>query len=152
MAETTLVGRGWVRLPVVIRAIVSGLLIGMIAANIWPIFLLKLGMPIAAAAELLFLGAYVWWAAGGGPPRSLQAARAEYFRKSPLAGRAMAMGHGRSDQLRRNCPRRPGPGVSLRALPAAAEKAARRLAFFAGSAVFRLGLCAALAVAPGLNS
>jgi membrane protease YdiL (CAAX protease family) len=71
---------------VVIRAIVSGLLIGMIAANIWPIFLLKLGMPIAAAAELLFLGAYVWWAAGGGPPRSLQVARAEHFRKSPLSG------------------------------------------------------------------
>src|ERR1700676_1138523 len=91
MAETTLIGRVWGRIPVVIRAIVSGLLIGMIAANIWPIFvvtfsLLKLNMPAAAAAELLFLGVYVWWAAGGGPPRALQAARAEYFRKRPLSG------------------------------------------------------------------
>jgi hypothetical protein len=72
MAETTPIGRVWVRIPVVIRAIVSGLLIGMIAANIWPIFLLRLSMPLAAAAELFFLGAYVWWAAGGGPPRSLR--------------------------------------------------------------------------------
>jgi membrane protease YdiL (CAAX protease family) len=86
MAQTTVVGRVWVRIPVVIRAIVSGLLIGMIAANIWPIFLVKLGMPVAAAVELLFLGAYIWWAAGGGPPRSLQAARAEYFRTRPLSG------------------------------------------------------------------
>src|ERR1700761_5964010 len=45
----------WNGVPVVIRAIIVGLLIGMIAANIWPIFLLKLGMPIAAAAELCFL-------------------------------------------------------------------------------------------------
>jgi len=86
MTETTLVGRVWGRIPVAIRAIVSGLLIGMIAANIWPIFLLQLSMPAAAAAELLFLGAYVWWAAGGGPPRSLQVARAESFRARPLSG------------------------------------------------------------------
>jgi len=70
----------------VLRAVVGGLLIGMIAANIWPIFLLKLGMPAAAAAEVLFLSLYVWWASGGGPPRSLQGVRAEYFRTRSLSG------------------------------------------------------------------
>jgi membrane protease YdiL (CAAX protease family) len=85
MTETARRG-AWGRLPVVLRAVVGGLLIGMIAANIWPIFLLKLGMPTAAAAEVLFLGLYVWWAAGGGPPRSLQGVRAEYFRTRALSG------------------------------------------------------------------
>ena len=40
---------------VVIRAVIVGLLVGMIAANIWPLLLLSLGMPIAAGAEIVFL-------------------------------------------------------------------------------------------------
>ena len=39
-------------MPVIIRALIGGILIGMIAANVWPVLLLKLGMPGAAVAEL----------------------------------------------------------------------------------------------------
>jgi membrane protease YdiL (CAAX protease family) len=74
------------RVPVVIRAVLSGILIGMIAANVWPLLLLKLGMPAAAGAELAFLALYVWWVAGGGPPARFTALRADYFRVRPLSG------------------------------------------------------------------
>ena len=55
---------------VIVRAIVTGLAVGLIAANVWPLLLLKLGAPIAALAEIAFLAAYIWWASGGGPPRN----------------------------------------------------------------------------------
>jgi membrane protease YdiL (CAAX protease family) len=76
------------RTLVIVRAIVGGLLVGMIPANVWLVFLvvLKLPVPIAVAAELLFLALYVWWARGGGPPRRLQAVRADYFRVRSLSG------------------------------------------------------------------
>src|SRR5579871_730871 len=75
----------WMKLPVSLRAILSGLLIGMIAANIWPLFLLNLGAPRAAIAEAIFLTAYVWWAGGGGPPRRTQAVRRSAFRRGKLS-------------------------------------------------------------------
>jgi membrane protease YdiL (CAAX protease family) len=76
------------RTLVIVRAIVGGLLVGMIPANVWLVFLvvLKLPVPIAVAAELLFLALYVWWARGGGPPRRLRAVRADYFRVRSLSG------------------------------------------------------------------
>ena len=74
----------WQRLPVVLRAIVVGLLVGLVPANVWLIFLFGLGMPAAAIVEALFLGAYVWWARGGGPPRRWSVARAESFRRGKL--------------------------------------------------------------------
>ena len=49
----------------------------------WPLLLLKLGLPIAAAVEVVFLAGYVWWASGGGPPRSWKEARAQSFRAGP---------------------------------------------------------------------
>jgi membrane protease YdiL (CAAX protease family) len=70
---------------VIVRALIVGLLVGMIAANIWPLLLLNLGMPTAGVAELIFLAAYVWWVSGGGPPRSLKAVRADSFRVRPLS-------------------------------------------------------------------
>jgi membrane protease YdiL (CAAX protease family) len=73
------------RLPIVIRAVIVGLLVGLIAANIWPLLLLSLGMPAAAGAEIVFLALYVWWVSGGGPPKSLRAARAENFRVRSLS-------------------------------------------------------------------
>ncbi|HEY2678649.1 MAG TPA: type II CAAX endopeptidase family protein [Steroidobacteraceae bacterium] len=69
----------------IVRALIVGLLVGMIAANVWPLLLLNLGMPIAAVAEVVFLSAYIWWVAGGGPPRSLKAARADNFRVRSLS-------------------------------------------------------------------
>ena len=77
------VGRNWI--PIVIRAIVAGLFIGLVAANVWPILLLKLGMPLAGVVEAAFLAAYIWWAAGGGPPRSLRHTRADCFRVRSLS-------------------------------------------------------------------
>jgi membrane protease YdiL (CAAX protease family) len=73
------------RFPVIIRAVVGGILIGMIAANVWPILLRALGMPLAAGAEIAFLTPYVWWAAGGGPPRRFKAVRADSFRVGRLS-------------------------------------------------------------------
>lgn len=66
-------------------AIVGGVVIGMAAANVWPILLFKLGVPAAAVAEVLFLALYVWWAAGGGPPSRFRALRADCFRRGPIS-------------------------------------------------------------------
>jgi membrane protease YdiL (CAAX protease family) len=76
----------WGRLPVILRAIVTGILIGLPAANVWPIFLFKLGMPLAAGAEVLFLIAYIWWVSGGGPPKSFQSLARDSFRTGALSG------------------------------------------------------------------
>jgi membrane protease YdiL (CAAX protease family) len=75
------------RIPVIVRAIVGGLLVGMIPANVWLVFLVVLKLPVllAVAAELLFLAVYVWWARGGGPPRQLRGVRADYFRVRSLS-------------------------------------------------------------------
>ncbi len=70
---------------VILRAVSVGLLVGMIAANIWPLLLLKLNPPVAGFAEIIFLGAYVWWMSGGGPPNSLKGVRADNFRVRPLS-------------------------------------------------------------------
>jgi membrane protease YdiL (CAAX protease family) len=75
----------WLKLPVSLRAIVSGLLMGMVAANIWFVLLQNLRAPLAAIAEAAFLVLYLWWAAGNGTPRRTQAARAAAFRRGPLS-------------------------------------------------------------------
>ncbi len=75
----------WAKLPVSLRAIISGLLIALIAANVWPLLLLNLGVPVAAVIEIIFLALYLWWAAGGGPPGAMQAARAQAFRRGTLS-------------------------------------------------------------------
>ncbi len=72
-------------LLVTLRAAVAGLLIAMVAANVWPLLLLNLGVPAAAIIEIIFLTLYVWWAGGGGPPRRWQAARAATFRRKTLS-------------------------------------------------------------------
>jgi membrane protease YdiL (CAAX protease family) len=77
----------WLRLPIIIRAVIGGILIGMIAANVWPILLVTLAgaLPAAAVAEVAFLGLYIWWAAGGGVPERFKSTRAYYFRVRPLS-------------------------------------------------------------------
>ena len=54
----------WSKLPVSLRAILSGLLVALVAANVWPILLLSLSVPVAAVVEMVFLGLYLWWASG----------------------------------------------------------------------------------------
>ncbi len=42
----------------------------MFRVNVWPLLLLNLGVPLAAFAEAIFLGLFLWWTGGGGPPRT----------------------------------------------------------------------------------
>ncbi len=74
----------WATLPISLRAVISGLLIALIAANVWPRLLLNLSVPLASAVEVVFLALYVWWASGGGPPRSTRTARALAYRRGVL--------------------------------------------------------------------
>ena len=107
----------WSRLPVTLRAILAGLAVGLIAANVWLVLLLNLsrvnrGVVLAAIAETIFLAFYVWWASGGGPPRATQAARARAFRRGRLSSRQWLWGPDRGVLLRRDRPclhRRPVP-------------------------------------------
>lgn len=75
----------WSKVPVSLRAIVNGLLIGLIAANVWPLLLLHLAVPLAAIVEAIFLAIYIWWARGGGPPRGTQVGRTTAFRRGSLS-------------------------------------------------------------------
>src|SRR5512135_2267549 len=75
----------WSKLPVSLRAIISGLLIALVAANVWPILLLSLSLPLAALVEIIFLGLYLWWTSGGGPPRSTRESRRNASRCGPLS-------------------------------------------------------------------
>lgn len=77
----------WVKVPVSVRAIISGFLIAMVAANVWLLLLLNLGVSLAATGETIFLVLYVWWTSGGGPPHKTQAARANAFRRVRLSPR-----------------------------------------------------------------
>jgi hypothetical protein len=72
-------------LPISLRAVISGLLITLAAANVWPLLLLSLGVPLAAFVEAIFLGLFLWWIGGGGPPRTTGAARATAFRRGRLS-------------------------------------------------------------------
>ena len=71
-------------LPITPRAIVVGLLVGMMAANVWPILLPKLGAPRAALIEIVLLGLYVWWFTGAAPG-AWRAQRTELGRGSRLS-------------------------------------------------------------------
>jgi len=75
----------WARLPISLRAVISGLSLTLAAINVWPLLLLKFGTPLAALGETLFLGLFLWWTGGGGPPRSTEAARAKAFRRGKLS-------------------------------------------------------------------
>jgi membrane protease YdiL (CAAX protease family) len=75
----------WATFPVSLRAIISGLLVALVAANVWPPLLLSLGVPLAATFEVVFLGFYVWWASGGGPPRGTHVVRRASFRSGALS-------------------------------------------------------------------
>jgi membrane protease YdiL (CAAX protease family) len=75
----------WARLPVSVRAVITGLLVALIPANVWPPLLLSFGVPVAATVELVFLGLYFWWASGGGPPKGTRDARGIAFRSGALS-------------------------------------------------------------------
>jgi membrane protease YdiL (CAAX protease family) len=74
------------------RAIVLGLLIALVAANIWPLLLRFVGVWLAAFGEIIFLVLFLWWTSGGGPPRTIRTARAKAFRRRGLSLIEMAWG------------------------------------------------------------
>lgn len=75
----------WSQWRVVLRAIVTGLLIFVLAANVWPPLLLALGVKYSVPAEASFLGLFVWWAGGGGPPKKTTSDRRIAFRRGKLS-------------------------------------------------------------------
>jgi membrane protease YdiL (CAAX protease family) len=75
----------WSKLPISLRAILSGLLVALVAANVWPILLLSLGVALAALVEMVFLGFFLWWTSGGGPPRRTRDSRQNAFRRIRLS-------------------------------------------------------------------
>jgi membrane protease YdiL (CAAX protease family) len=75
----------WTKLPISLRTIVSGLFLAVISLNVWPVLLAILPMPLAAFAEVAFLLSFLWWAGGGGPPRSTRSDRAASFRSGKLS-------------------------------------------------------------------
>lgn len=92
MATLPRASRFWEKLPISLRAIVCGLLIALVPANVWPLLLLHLGVPGAAIAEAMFLALYLWWAGGGGPPRTTQTSRAEASRRGRLSAAQWSWG------------------------------------------------------------
>jgi membrane protease YdiL (CAAX protease family) len=82
----------WGRLPAAVRAIVSGLAIGLIGANVWSLLLAFAGPLVAAIVEPVVLIVYLWWASGGGPPLRTVEARQRAFRALRLSRAAWLHG------------------------------------------------------------
>ena len=73
-------------------AMVIGVVVAILAANLWLLLLSALPIPLALVLECAFLGVFLWWAAGGGPPRALRTFRAESFRRVTLTPNQWAWG------------------------------------------------------------
>lgn len=92
MASSSVSGKGkaW-RAPTLLFALVTGCLITFPAANVLPLLVLLVHSPnplsiIAIAfAEAAFLTAFLWWCAGGGPPRAYRSARKAAIRNLVLS-------------------------------------------------------------------
>src|SRR5258708_36544758 len=82
----------WTRLPITLRAIIAGFLIAAVAANVWLLLLLNLGVQLAALVEAIFLAFFLLWARGAGPPRASRVARAKAFRHDKLASKQWLWG------------------------------------------------------------
>jgi hypothetical protein len=50
----------WTRSPITLRAIIVGFLIAAVAANVWLLLLLNLGVQLAAVIEAIFLAFFLW--------------------------------------------------------------------------------------------
>lgn len=83
----------WNRIPISARAIVCGLLVGLIGANVWSVFLIGLGPRVwAVLGEILFLLLYLAWSRGMGPPVSTQLARRGAARVGRLSAAQWILG------------------------------------------------------------
>jgi len=75
----------WARLPTALRAVVAGLAVGLIGANVWSLLLISAGPLVASIAEPVFLVLYLWWVSGHGPPQRAAPARRRAFRAPKLS-------------------------------------------------------------------
>jgi len=75
-------------MSVTVGAVIVGVLLALVPANVWPLLLTRLGTPAGSAAEAVFLGVFVWWANGGGAPAALRERRRKAFRGMPRDGSA----------------------------------------------------------------
>src|SRR5215469_16767179 len=67
---------------VLLRPIAVDLLIALPAANVAPVLI---RVPGGAILEIVFLGVFLWWTSGGGPPARLRPFRADRFRRTRLS-------------------------------------------------------------------
>jgi membrane protease YdiL (CAAX protease family) len=74
----------WERVPILLRAIVAGLVITLIGIYPWGVLIYGLGPERAIPITLAFLVVYLVWASGRLPPRSTHAARRIAFRSVSL--------------------------------------------------------------------
>ena len=74
----------WTKLPASLRAVVTGIAVFAVTANVWLLLLLTLNTVLAIALEIVFLGLVIWWSHGGGPPRAGKAFRHRVFRRTRL--------------------------------------------------------------------
>ena len=96
-----LASRLWRKSPVIVRAVVTGFIICIPAANVIPAVALGAGassspalQTIVGLAAVALLVAYLWWTRGSGWPRSTSAARARATRVSSFSQRQWIMSFG----------------------------------------------------------
>jgi membrane protease YdiL (CAAX protease family) len=77
--------------PPRLSVILAGVLVAMAVANVWLLLLPNFGV-LAAIVEIALLGAFIWWAHGGGPPQSMRAVRLRAFQRVRLSQREMLWG------------------------------------------------------------
>lgn len=82
----------WVAMRIILLSVFFGLLMTLIGMSVWSVLLHHVRTPLAAAAQLIFLGIYIWWASGGGPPRAWVVDRTTAFRKTDLQPAQWAWG------------------------------------------------------------
>lgn len=76
----------WARLPVTLRAVISGVVIALIGIYAWGGALFGLGPEKAIPVTLVFLALYMFWASGHLPPGATREARRAAFRRMSLGG------------------------------------------------------------------
>lgn len=73
-------------------AMLIGVVVSIVAANVWLLLLFTAHVPIALFLECVFLVAFLGWAKGGGPPQALKLVRRQAFRSVHLTPAQWAWG------------------------------------------------------------
>jgi membrane protease YdiL (CAAX protease family) len=78
--------------PIQVGAILTVLLAGMLAANVWLVLISHLPAGLALTIEIVLLLAFLGWAIGKGPPTAMHDFRARIFRNVHLRARQWGWG------------------------------------------------------------